>query len=198
MSEDEIIQQPCPFCGKEGEEDDTLLDEKNILVYKCKRCGKLDGYSIALGPPDGIGPAPRQHSTNPQKKQKPVSLYKLEGYKPVYSAEDAERLAKLLKKAENDPKEKCKRLLRQWVKQKVGVIEKMGVPSQTIEIARRKVEFFIDKNGRQTNKRLVSIFLTSIYIVHNKESSQKITERTIQKSFGIDRKTLRKWKRTLL
>jgi hypothetical protein len=42
----EILVQKCPFCGKEGEEGDTLFDDDYVIVFKCKGCGKLDGYAV--------------------------------------------------------------------------------------------------------------------------------------------------------
>jgi hypothetical protein len=203
MPFEEIIQQPCPFCAKEGEEDDTLLEEENILVYKCKRCGKLDGYRIALEPPDGIGPAPRQHSIDPQKKQKPVSLYKLEGYKPVYSAEDAERMSKLLKNAENDPKEKSKKKLELIIFKIHKKMERYGIAQETISRARWKVSCFIEREGPFTEKQLQSQFSAAISLAQDdliKNGGfyrKKITQRQMKEIFKVDRKTIRKWKNKL-
>jgi DNA-directed RNA polymerase subunit RPC12/RpoP len=203
MPEEEIIQQPCPSCGKEGEEDDTLLDQVIIIVYKCKRCGTLYGYRVALEPPDGIGPAPRQHSLKPKKKQKPVSLYKLEGYKPVYSAEDAERLAKLLKNAENDPKEKNKRKLELIIFKIHRKMERYGIAQETISRARWKVSCFIEREGPFTEKQLQSQFSAAISLAQDdliKNGGfygKRITQRQMKEIFNVDRKTIRKWRNKL-
>jgi transcription elongation factor Elf1 len=203
MTEDEIVQQPCPFCGKEGEEDDTLLDEENILVYKCKRCGKIDGYRIALEPRDGIGPAPRQHSIKPQKKQKSVSLYKLEGFKPVYSAEDAERIAKILKNAENDPKEKSKRKLDVIIFKIHLKMERYGIANETVSRARWKAYCFIERRGPFTEKQLKSQFSAAVSIVQDelttaeKSNAKNLTQRQMKELFNVDRKTIRKWKKIM-
>ena len=50
IDDEKEISDTCPFCGKEGEEDDTLYEDDDILVFKCKKCGKLDGYTFAFFP----------------------------------------------------------------------------------------------------------------------------------------------------
>jgi hypothetical protein len=200
MAEEEIIQQNCPFCGKEGEEDDTLFDEENILVYKCKRCGKLDGYRVALKPPDGTEPLPRQHSTKRQKKPKPVSLYKLEGDEPVYSAEEAKKLVKILKNAEKDPREKCKRKLDNLISNLRQKMQQKGIEYETINRAKWKLQNFIDLKGPFTEKQLRSQFSAVVSLKQDelirmgKFNGKRVTQRQIKEIFNVDRKTTRKWK----
>jgi DNA-directed RNA polymerase subunit RPC12/RpoP len=36
----------CTHCGKDGAQDRPFLEEDNTTIYKCKACGKLDGYLL--------------------------------------------------------------------------------------------------------------------------------------------------------
>ena len=42
-------------CGKEGEDGDTLLENEPVVVFKCKKCGTIDGYKIIEEPDDYSG-----------------------------------------------------------------------------------------------------------------------------------------------
>jgi hypothetical protein len=106
-----------------------------------------------------------------------------------------------LKKIKKNPKEKCKRLLHLLAKQETDFLKSIGMTAQTITLATSNAEQFIDKNGEQTEKQLSSLFLASIYITQNdlalksKSSFTKITDRSLYRNFGVDRKTIRKWKK---
>lgn len=131
MSEEEIYLQNCPFCGKEGEEDDTLFVDEYVIVFKCKGCKKLDGYRVALKP---INPSDEPLGDQPHDriyKPKAVSLDKLEGNMPVYSAERAKEIAKAIEKMEKNPKKQCEKQLKQLIREKQYQMQKMGLPLKT-------------------------------------------------------------------
>lgn len=44
----EEILDNCPFCGNDGEEDDTLFEKDDLVIFKCKKCERLDGYKFFL------------------------------------------------------------------------------------------------------------------------------------------------------
>ena len=143
MSEEEILKQNCPFCGKEGEEDDTLFDDYNIMVFKCKGCGKLDGYWVALQPSRTADGKPMIKIYYP----KAVSLDKIEGNSPVYSAERAKEIAKAIRKKENDPKEKSKKQFNMLIREKRQELKEIGIDSESIQSAIWEVTFFISKGS---------------------------------------------------
>jgi hypothetical protein len=196
------IPDNCSFCGKEGEENDEVPTNKGgIRVFKCKGCGELDGFLVledyddeACFYFDDSEPDNRQYS------RMDVKIAEKEG-RLVLSASKDKELVKAIRKRENDPKEKCKKRLHYLATEKKGLLQKAGVSTEAIKETISKVECFINKNGERTDKQLMSLFLAAIYV--NKEATAKngnsqpsdLTERTMQETFGIDRKTMRKWKK---
>lgn len=199
MVEDDILVQHCPFCGKEGEEGDTLFDDDNIMIFKCKGCGKLDGYRIVFEPTHTIDGQLLDRTHKP----KAVSLDKLEGNQPVYSAEQARKLAKALEKAEKDPKEKCIRKLNRLVEDKSQLLKAAKVSALITDCAKTHVQKQIRLEGSCTDKQINILFAAAILEAQetllrlNRIPKKEITERQLKKMFTIDRKTLRKWKRIL-
>jgi len=192
MTEEEILQQNCPFCEKEGEEDDALFDEDGIMVFKCKGCGKLDGYVVTPQPILKISYEP-----------KAVSLDKLEGNLPVYSEERAREIARAIKKAEKDPKKLCQKQFKKLVNKKQYVLQQNGVGSKIMEKAILEASVFINLKGPFTDKQLESLLSAAITLIQedltrmgNSEVTT-VTERQMEKIFDVDRKTMRKWKKVL-
>jgi transcription elongation factor Elf1 len=199
MSEEDILKQNCPFCGKEGEEDDTVFDKNNIMVFKCKGCGKLDGYWVTLQPTDTA-----DGSINTKKyKPKPVSLYKLEGNLPVYSEERAKEIARAIKKIEKNPKKQCEKKFKLLVHEKLYLMQQKGITSKNIERATTEASHFINRKGPFTKKQLESLLTAAILLAQDdlirigNFKSAKVTERQMENIFDVDRKTMRKWKKTL-
>jgi len=192
----------CPFCRKEPEEDEEVPVKKDgIMVYKCKHCGELYGYLIWDDyDRDSCLPFNDVDPDNGQYNHKEVKIAEQEG-SHVLSASKNKEIAKTIKKQENSPKEKCKKHLLSLVREKNENLKTARIAPETIRKATAKVEDFINKKGEQTDKQLMSLFYASIYVIQDaqirsgKTTTPNLTERTLQETFGIDRKTIRKWKK---
>ena len=55
MTEEEIYATNCSSCGKEGEDGETLFENDKVVVFKCKKCGTIDGYEIRVKRDDDFG-----------------------------------------------------------------------------------------------------------------------------------------------
>lgn len=132
--------------------------------------------------------------------QKKVKIAEKEGSLILSASRDKEIL-KAIKKHEKDPKQKSKIRLQALIMEKRDALEKMGIPSDPIKEATSKVEFFINKNDELTDKKLMILFFAALYI--NQKATEKdknsqnpnLNERAMQEVSGIDRKTIRKWKK---
>ncbi|MBN1245550.1 hypothetical protein JXA31_08150 [Candidatus Bathyarchaeota archaeon] len=198
LPEEEIIQQPCPFCGKEGEEDDTVFDDDNIMVFKCKGCGKLDGYRIALEPTY----ADNEDLEDVEYSGKAVAIAKREG-SYLYSASKAKELSKALQKKEKDPIEQNTKQLHQLIKTETEPLKKLGITDSTITNAFSQARNHIVDKDAITEKQLVSLVAASILLAEDIQVRRRelpkgfATERNISEIFNVDRKTIRKWKRQM-
>lgn len=197
--EDDIYLQNCPFCGKEGEEGDTLFEEDHVIVYKCKGCGKLIGYRIALYP---IYDPTKEFDEN-AFSGKAVAIAKKEG-KSILSASKYAEIAKALKEKEKNPKEKCKKQLHGLLREKTESLKAMGVTEQTLIRAFNEAQSYIEDKGVLTEKQLLLLICGSITYAENVQFRRReineryATERALAELFNVDRKTIRKWKNLLL
>jgi len=190
------ILDNCPFCGKEGEEDDTLFEKDGIVVFRCKKCGKLDGYKF----PDFLEYDPtfgRGHDSLS------VKIAKQEG-KFIHTASKYREFAEALRKKENFPVEKCKKQLLFIIQEKKQKMKVAGVSYVTIGRAKSEAQSFIERKGPLTNKKLKSLFPAALLLVQSfdlirfgKTSGKKVTERQLETMFNVTRKTIRRWKKTL-
>ena len=186
-----IIEKPkeildtCPFCGSEGEEDDTLFEKDHVLVFKCKKCGKLDGYKFLVCLDLGYGFEGVHDSFS-------LEIAKNEG-KSIHPASKCREFKEELRKRENDPIEKCKNQLHYLIKSKRQEILAAGINNETIRIATLKAQSFIEQKGPLTSKKLSCLFAAALLIT----PGNKLTERQLEKIFGVTRKTIRKWKEIL-
>ena len=179
------ILDTCPFCGKGGEEDDTLFEKDDILVFKCKKCGKLDGYKFFdfSDGECGFEGEPNYLLMINAKNQK----------KHFHTAQKYQKFKKVLRKREKDPLEKCKKQLQYLIKSKRQEILVVGINNETIRIAKLKAQSFIERKGPLTSKKLSCLFAAALLIT----PGNKLTERQLEKIFGVTRKTIRKWKEIL-
>jgi transcription elongation factor Elf1 len=188
------ISDQCPFCGKEGEEDETLLETDNMIVFRCKKCGKLDGYKF----PDVVEYDPEFGRVYDSLS---VKIAKQEG-KSIYSARRAKEFEKSLRKKEKDAVEKCKKRLNLLVHKKIREMNAAGISTETINSARRKVVDYLE--GKPvTHKQLTSLLAAAIYEASHedligvsgfKRIGEKVSHRQLEKIFGVTRKTIRKWR----
>jgi ribosomal protein S27AE len=199
MTEDEVYDTNCTSCGKEGEDGDTLFENYGVAVFKCKKCGTIDGYEI-IEKPDYFD----WGDDNPYDgnySYKTIKNAEKEGTPNILSAANYEKIAKALKKKEKDPKTICKKRLQALVNIKLENLVKAGLEAEEIKVAISKVECFINKNGEVTDKKLMILFFSALYVnqeaTTKDKNSQKVNlkERAMQEISGIDRKTIRKWKK---
>lgn len=175
----------CRFCGKERKEYDTFFEDDNVLIYQCKKCGKLSGCTtIGLSDFDcGFEGAPDSFSA---KITKDEGSY-------IHPASKYGQWEKELRKKENDPIIKCKKQLDYLIHAQRYKLYSLGVSRELVNAAIRKAKNFIDRNGPQTNKRIDYLIPAALLNI----SENKLTERQLEKIFGVTRKTIRKWKHIL-
>lgn len=200
IQSDEEFLDNCPFCGKEGEEDDTLFEEDDIIIFKCKQCKRLDGYRFIDEDDNQIYSTwDFEDLTDGNYDPLQVKIASKEGGY-VFSAAKAKEIAKALKEKEKDPKEKCKRQLHQLVKQNTEALKTAGISDDLIKRTECDVGLYIYKEGELTDKQLKNLFCATLYVFHDvmvrsgRKTNSNLTERTLQKVFNVDRKTVRKWK----
>ena len=103
-----FVKRKCSSCGLQDSTEEPLFIDSSffrVVVYKCKACGKLDGYRIL----------PRTWADNEEVDDgdfggKAVVLAKTEG-QFLFTASAAEEVAKALKQKERDQMKLCKKLL---------------------------------------------------------------------------------------
>jgi transcription initiation factor TFIIIB Brf1 subunit/transcription initiation factor TFIIB len=187
------IADQCPFCGKEGEPDDALFETTIIRIFKCKGCGKLDGY-ICYNENGDL--EPDDNSYDPLS----VKIARHEG-EPILSATKAGEIEKALGEKEKNPVEKCKKQLNLIVRNKRREIEEVGISPETIERARNEVHMLLERRSPLTGRQLSTVFAASLSLMqktnHQKSLEKKATGVQLEKIFGVTRKTIRKWRQIL-
>jgi len=183
----------CPFCEKEREITEFLLETEGIMVYKCKNCEKLTGYK----PPD----LPDLFDYGSDSLSEKIA--KQEG-KFVYSPSKSKELKRALRKNEKAPIELCKRQLNALIREKLGQMNAAGISIETINSARRKVIDYLEKP--LSHKQLTILLAAAIYEASREELigfggvkpvGEQVSERLLEKIFGVTRKTIRKWRKSL-
>ena len=197
-TQDEIPDN-CSFCGTEGEPEDALYEDENIMmrtvIYKCEKCENLEGFTYTLQ-------EEYYHDYDEVYNPFSVKIAEQEG-SLIHSASKCKEFAKRLKKKERSPIEKCKKRLNLLIREKQPMLKSIGVGFETIAIARRNAQSFVESEGPYTEKQLKSIFSAEICLAQEllirqrKILKKEITERQLKNIFEIDRKTIRKWKRNL-
>jgi hypothetical protein len=202
MFEDDALSEPCPHCLKEGEDNEPVYDDGEIVIYKCKACGKLAGYKIIEPKEDLFFDVGNEDLCDSDFSNQQIKTATQEGH-IILSASKSKQVAKEIQKAQNDPKEKLREHLRahlrQFAENKTEALKACGVKPEIIGDAIFKVYCYINKTEKLTEKQIETLFAASIYLVQDEtvwrdNKAAKITERTAQDIFGTDRKTLRKWK----
>jgi transcription initiation factor TFIIIB Brf1 subunit/transcription initiation factor TFIIB len=198
MKEDQIYSQDCTFCGKEGEDGDTLFENDNVVVFKCKKCGTIDGYKINQEPDyfDSGNDEPYDGSYS----FKTIKTAEKEGTSKIFSAAKYQEMGKALKKKEKDTKIKCNNQLYKLLKEKTEQLEKLGIRKDLIASAFRRTQSYIEKKGVLTEKQLTLLFCGSLIGVEDAQLRRReinkcnATERNLAELFNVDRKSIRKWK----
>jgi len=197
INEDKLEEQNCSHCDAEGEEDDTLFDSEEIVVFKCKKCGTIDGYSVKDDYYYDYGGYDFDYDDG-SYSFKSIDIAQKEGTNAL-STGNCKKIAKAIKKREKDPKEQNKKQLLQLKKQKTVALEKIGITERVISDSAFLAQMYISKNGAVTQNQLIILFAASIRVSEEMLFRRKdiltcnTTERNISEIFGIDRNTLRKW-----
>lgn len=123
-TEKEILDN-CPFCGKEGEEDDTLFEKDDIIVFRCKKCGKLDGYKFFDFSGGGYDYDDVKYDSLSAKIAKQEGRF-------ICSASRYKEFEKALRKRERDPVEKYKKRLNLLIDEKNEEMKVAGISYETV------------------------------------------------------------------
>ena len=193
------IQDNCPFCG--SAETDIIRDEEeeDIVVYKCIKCGKLDGYRTYDDNQEVYDSYERSEVEYSPFRAK---IAQDEG-REVLSASQNKEMAKALKEKENSPKEKCKKQVFLLIRHKTEPLKATGISKEIITNAFYEAQAYIEDNGALTENQVLSLVAASISFAEDAQMRRReinkrcATERNIAKLFNVDRKTIRKWKRLL-
>jgi hypothetical protein len=194
------IPNNCPFCGKEREEDDTIYRKYRVVVFRCKKCGRFDGYKYNLEDDDwGYG----FDLSDEMYPRKTMKIAEKEG-KPITSASAIKKIIKKINKKKKDPKLKCREQLNGLIKEKSKPLKSARVDPNIMETASQLAHYLIRTKGAYTAKQLKILYSAAILaaqekLMRNGSITKKTTsERQLSEIFKVDRKTLRKWKRRLL
>ena len=181
----EGIPSACSSCGKEDEKALPFFEAGDKVVYKCKACGKLDGYlllPITFSSEIGI-----YDNTFDGKS---LAQAKAEG-KLVYSNYSSKK------------KPTPTNYLNDQINEKKELLTKMGVEIETINFAMEKAINHLTHKQSYTDKQLKHIFPAALILAQNslsglgKFKGSKLNERQLEEIFETNRKTTRKWKEIL-
>jgi hypothetical protein len=121
----------------------------------------------------------------------------------VLSKEAHKRLLAELEK-KNKPIIKCQEELTRIIREKNATLKATGMNPLILSRAANQAHTEIRKSGALTEKQLQILYPAAILeaqetLLRLKEiSEKKITERQLKDIFCVDRKTMRKWKKTLI
>lgn len=190
----------CHSCGEEVDKD-TVLQNEDILILKCKKCGRSESYTY---PSDFEGfyyDEPTDNSYNSLT----VKIAEQEG-KSIHSAPKYHEYAKALRTTERErrPIEKCKKQLDNLIRSKSDEIGNTGISSETIKLVRRRIREFLEERGHVTRKQLNSIFAATLSLIqrtdqirYKRSLEKRVTDVQLENIFNVTRKTIREWRKTL-
>jgi len=90
------------------------------------------------------------------------------------------------------------------IREKLGQMNAAGISIETINSARRKVIDYLEKP--LSHKQLTTLLAAAIYEASREELigfggvkpvGEQVSERLLEKIFGVTRKTMRKWRKSL-
>ena len=197
---DDEIPDNYAFCGEKATVNDAIYDMNNTFIFKCKKCGRLDGYRYIDD--DDDFPYVDIELDDCQYPRKTLKIAKEEG-KPIISASAIKKITKTLKKNRNDPKLKCKEHLNNLIKEQNETLKMAEIDTQILEDAITQANYSIQTRGPYTEKQLKILLPAAILeaqetlLLKGKTPKKVTTERELMKIFGTDRKTIRKWKKRL-
>jgi transcription initiation factor TFIIIB Brf1 subunit/transcription initiation factor TFIIB len=194
-----FAKRKCSKCGTQNLAEKPLFDDLasfRVVVFKCKSCGKLDGYRIV---PSTW--ADSEEINDGDFDGMSAVIAKTEG-QFLFSASAAEKITKALKDKERDPMELCKKRFQRLIEEKSPKMFEMGMAELTIKIATWKANSYLNINGPITNKQLEHLLSAAIALTQENLADKgllrgkKLTERQLAEIFSA-RNTTRKWKALL-
>jgi ribosomal protein S27AE len=182
----------CPGCGKKMGPAKPLVDDEFdgtvAVVFRCEHCGALDGYKLVSNTEIGLD------YDDESFEDAEVDVATAEG-KSVYSnVESKSGRAKIL----------CVQRFGWLVDEVAKALRKKGVSQDLIDSAQQKASRYVARAGPLTDKQLRSLFSGAFFAAQDLALcgegvfvGESLTEREAKSVFGVDRKTMRKWKRLL-
>jgi hypothetical protein len=174
------------------EETAVVWDAVDLVVYRCENCKLVHAFWILTSSFDDSLLTPAKEDEHlggrilePPKWQHVGDPRWGEGTPPKYP----KKLAKAYERTVSQMDD-FNRRLNNVLQDKFAKIYNAGINSQIINVARNKVCSYFGHSSL-TGKQLTSN-------EQGLDTNKKISERQIEKIFEVTRKTIRKWKKTLL
>jgi transposase-like protein len=165
-------------------------DDYDLIVLKCQNCSRVTAFYVepftwadSLLTPRNDDEYVRGRVVKPHRWKYVGKPEWGEGEKPLIPKRCSEAYKKAISQSKS-PHSKLDRLIQAKLRQ----MYQEGLNIETINFARNKVMKQL-KNSSPTCKQLTTLFAAEIY----NSAQDQISERRLEKIFGISRKTIRKW-----
>jgi hypothetical protein len=212
----DILPENCSQCGQELTElycrPDELMkswDAYDLVVLKCQNCNTIAAFYIEPTTDDDslLDPSREDEHLGGRTLEPPHWEYVGkpqwgEGEQPLIP----KKCAEAYKNATSKPKDTAwLEGLDQLIQLKFAKMLQAGLDKE-IDSARRKIIRYVNDNP-MTPKQLRAAFAAAIYNVSQENPNrinpflgqkEQISERDLEKIFGITRKTIRKWRKLLI
>lgn len=213
VQEGDNLHNSCSECQKPLKEiyvRSEELDTGNgydLVVLKCEKCNLLHAFWIQPFTYDETFLTPAKEDEHrggrriePSKWEHVGKPQWGEGRQPKFS----EKTAKVYEREISQLEDRNKRL-NSIIQGKLAEMHRAGLSVDTINSARNKVLNYL-MNNSATSKQLTSLFAAAIYEASHEELAgvggfrrigERISERQLEQIFGVTRKTIRKWRKSL-
>ena len=214
VEEDEDFLDFCSRCGKplkeiyeRPEELTSGPNDFGLVVFKCEKCTLFHAFWIEpyVYDPTFLNPAKEDEHLGGRIVEPPQWKYRGkpqwgEGKQPRFSKETAKAYERTVSQQDLSKK------LKITIQDKCAEMRSTGLSVEIINLAREKVLNYL-RNNTVTSKQLVKLFAAAIYesshgehlcVGRHRRRGEKISERQLEKIFGVTRKTIRKWRKRLL
>jgi hypothetical protein len=209
----DMLPEYCSQCGQELTElycrPEELMESWNafdLVVLECQNCNTVAAFYIEPSTDDNslLNPSREDEHLGGRTLEPPHWKYVgkpqwCEGEQPLIPKKCAEAYENAISKPE-DPAQLEE--LEQLIESKFAKMFQAGLDTE-IDSARRKITRYLNDNFL-TSKQLRAAFAAAIYGASQENpdrinpflgQKEQISERDLEKIFGITRKTIRKWRR---
>jgi hypothetical protein len=199
LDDEDEMPDNCVFCGEEDLRDSAFFsNQKDVIIFKCKKCGGLDGYRYIdlYDYPNFDEPDESQYSNIA------IKIAEEEG-RPILSPSAHKKIIKVIEKKRKNSKLKCQEKINALIKEKAKELEAAQIDPQIVKNAILRAKHSIRIHGPYTEKQLRILLSATILEIQErllckgKIIKKTTSERQLMKIFGIARKTIRKWKKKL-